>query len=143
MNVKTYLNQYKQAYGRVRRYEERLGQLSYLKAITIDGLPRSTKTGKPTELNAIKLADIRDNLKRLINEAELTRQKIADEIEQLEDPRYKELLFSRYIMLLPWEDVTVRVSMSCRPNKFYDVKHISGPMHYNALKEFERRINEL
>ena len=63
------------------------------------------------------------------------RQTIADQIEDMRTPAYKELLYSRYILLLTWEGVTDRVSE--RRKERYDTKHIMTYMHSQALKEFE------
>lgn len=139
MNAKETLNQYRVLYGKARRYEIRIERLedSLTKAVEWDGSPRSTTPGNPTEQNALKLVELSEKLKAIKIECELQAQLIADKIEKVKDPRYKELLFSRYIMLLPWEDVAVRVTLACRPYKDYDEKHIQSYMHARALKEFE------
>lgn len=144
MKAKEYLEQYKKIYGKFRRIEIRLEQLeaSYIKSLELDGMPHGQTPGKPTERNALKLAEIKSELSDLLKETEVQRQEIADQIEKVKDPRYKELLFSRYVMLLPWDDVAIRVSISCRPGKEYEPKHIMGYMHSQALKAFDEVLNE-
>lgn len=138
MTTKEYLNQYRVLCGEIERDKERIEQIeaSLQKSINLDGLPHGTKTSDPTKDTALKLVDIQDRLKREVMDAELMKQNIADEIERISTPRFKELLYSRYILLLTWEDVTDRVSKSRKER--YDSKHIRGYMHGEALREFER-----
>ncbi len=138
MTTKEYLKQYRTLCGKVERYRERIEQIeaSLQKSLELDGMPRGTRTGNPTQETAIRLAAIRSHLQTAIMEAELMRQTIAEEIELMETPTYKELLYSRYILLLTWEDVTDRVSEGRRER--YDSKHIMSYMHGQALNEFRR-----
>lgn len=137
MTTKEYLKQHKNLYFKVERYRERLEQIeaSLNKSLELDGMPRGSNTGNPTEETAIRLADIRSRLSHALIEAEYMRQTIADQIEDMRTPAYKELLYSRYILLLTWEGVTDRVSE--RRKERYDSKHIMTYMHSQALKEFE------
>lgn len=141
MNTKEYLRQYRTLCGKIERFNERIEQIeaSLQRSVNIDGLPHGTGTSDPTQQTAIKLADIRAQLKRATMEAELTRQTIATEIESVEDPIYRELLYSRYILRLNWEDVTDRISRG-RRNR-YDSKHVMSYMHRNSLKAFEKVRN--
>jgi hypothetical protein len=142
MRTKEYLMQYKILCGEIERDRERIEQIesSLNKSLELDGMPRGTKTGDPTSQTAIRLAEIRSRLHQRLLEAELTRQTIADEIERMETPAYRELIFSRYILLLKWEEVTDRVSRGRRER--YELKHIMGYMHGQALKEFEEVHDE-
>lgn len=137
MTTKEYLKQYRNLCGKVERYRERLEQIeaSLNKSLELDGMPRGSNTGNPTEETAIRLADIRSRLSAALINAEYMRQTIAEEIEKMTTATYKELLYSRYILLLTWEDVTDRVSEGRKER--YDVKHIMTYMHSQALKEFE------
>ena len=138
MNTKEYLRQYRTLCGQVERYKERIEQIeaSLHKSLELDGMPHGTSTSNPTQDTAIRLAMIRSKLQTALIEAELTRQTIAEEIEKVEVSTYRELLYSRYILLLNWEEVTDRVSIGRRER--YDSKHIRGYMHGQALREFER-----
>ena len=139
MTTKEYLKQYRTFCGKIERYNERIEQIeaSLQKSLELDGMPRGSSTGNPTQDTAIKLATIRSQLQASIIEAEFLRQTIAEEIEEMETATYKELLYSRYILLLTWEDVTDRVSAGRKDR--YDSKHIMTYMHGQALREFERR----
>lgn len=138
MKTKDYLNQYKDLAGRIERDQERIEQIeaSIQKSIDLDGLPHGTGTSDPTKDTALKLVEIRARLKANVIEAEYLKQTIADEIERVRNPQYKELLYSRYIKRLTWEDVTDRVSRGRKER--YDSKHIRGYMHGQALREFEK-----
>jgi hypothetical protein len=144
MTTKQYLNQYKKLKTQIERDRERIAQIeaSLNKSLELDGMPHGTKASDPTADVAVRLADIRDRLKRRILEAELIRQTIAEEIEQIETPAYKELLYERYLVYpaLTWEAVTDRVSEGRRDR--YESKHVMGYMHGQALKEFERMRKE-
>lgn len=142
MTTKEYLRKYQALCGEIKRDQERLEQIeaSLQKSIQFDGIPKGMSAGNPTQNVAIKLATIRSHLQAKLIEAELSRQIIADEIERMSTPVYKELIYSRYILLLTWEAVTDRVSE--RRKERYDSKHVMTYMHSQALKEFERLKGE-
>ncbi len=142
MSAKSYLERYKIALQRVRQYEERLDMITtFLKGIDMDGQPHGTNIGKPTENIAINLALLKEQLTYAKAEAEMIRQEIADRIDQMENVKYKELLYSRYVLLLPWSRVAHRLDV-LRPGKEYELKSVIGYMHKQALREFEETINE-
>ena len=104
-------------------------------------MPRGTSLGDPTKNAALNLALLKESLGYAIIEAEETRQRIASLIEKMKDPKHKELLYSRYLLLLPWTEVVERLNIF-RPGREYELKHIIGYMHMQALKEFEEIIGE-
>ena len=137
MNAKEYLNRYKTALQRVRQYEERVDMITtFLKGIEMDGQPKGTNIGKPTEEIAINLAILKDELTFAKAEAEQIRQEIADKIDTIPNIKSKELLYSRYVLLLPWSKVAARLDI-LRPGKEYELKSVIGYMHRKALKELE------
>lgn len=138
MSTKEYLKRYKLANDKVRRIEERIEMIeaTLQRSPGLDGLPRGFIASDPTKETAVKLADLRTRLEQEKTECEYLAQRIADEIESVERSEYRELLFARYIMLLPWEDVTDRLSINRKER--YDPKHVAGYMHGEALKAFER-----
>lgn len=140
--MKRYLERYKIALQRVRQYEERVKMISsFLKGLDMDGQPRGTNIGKPTEEIAINLALLKEQLTYAKAEAEEIRQEIASEIDKMENVKYKELLYSRYVLLLPWSQVAKRLD-DLRPGKEYELKSVIGYMHRRALKEFEEAHDE-
>ncbi len=139
MTAKEYLNQYRVARLRIHRYRERIDQISASlegSGGRSDGMPRSGAISKPTETNAVRLADMRERLERLLIDSEVVRQTIADEIERVGNPVYQELLYSRYVKCLDWSGVTLRVSsLRDRP---YDESYVRGRLHSSALQEFSK-----
>lgn len=138
MNAKQDLERYKVALQRVRQYEERTEMVTtFLKGIEMDGQPHGTNIGKPTEEIAINLALLREQLTFAKAEAEQIRQDIANRIDRMDDVKSKELLYARYVLLLPWTRVSKRLDV-LRPGKEYELKSVIGYMHRKALREFER-----
>ena len=142
MRAKEHLERYKVALQRVRQYEERVDMIAtVLKGIDMDGQPHGTNIGKPTENIAINLALLKEQLTYAKAEAEEIRQAIAGEIDRMENVKYKELLYSRYVLLLPWSQVAKRLD-DLRPGKEYELKSVIGYMHRRALKDFEEVCDE-
>lgn len=138
MNARSYLERYKVALQRVRQYEERVDMITtFLKGIDMDGQPHGTNIGKPTENIAINLALLREQLTLAKAEAEQIRQETASRIDLMDNVKYKELLYSRYVLLLPWSRVAQRLDV-LRPGKEYELKSVIGYMHKQALREFEK-----
>lgn len=137
MDIKTYLLSYKSLMEKAKRYEERIEQIeNTLKGVNLDGLPHGTALGDPTRTKALNLAILREQLELAKVEAEEKRQEIADNIEKMGTPKYRELLFDRYLKLQPWEDV--RQSLDAyRPGREYELKTVMGPMKWRALRELE------
>lgn len=142
MNAKEYLERYKIALQRQRQYEERVEMVTtFLKGIDMDGQPHGTNIGKPTEEIAINLALLKEQLVYAKAEAEQIRQEIASQIDEMEDVKSKELLYCRYVLLLPWSRVCRRLDV-LRPGKEYELKSVIGYMHRKALREFAEVIGE-
>lgn len=137
MRAKEYLERYKVALQRQRQYEERVEMVTtFLKGIDMDGQPHGTNIGKPTEEIAINLALLKEQLVYAKAEAEQIRQEIASKIDEMEDVKSKELLYCRYVLLLPWSRICRRLDV-LRPGKEYELKSVIGYMHRKALREFE------
>lgn len=142
MSAKEYLERYKVALQRQRQYEERVEMVTtFLKGIDMDGQPHGTNIGKPTEEIAINLALLKEQLTYAKAEAEQIRQEIASKIDEMEDVKSKELLYCRYVLLLPWSRVCRRLDV-LRPGKEYELKSVIGYMHRKALREFAEIIGE-
>ena len=137
MRAKEYLERYKVALQRQRQYEERVEMVTtFLKGIDMDGQPHGTNIGKPTEEIAINLALLKEQLVYAKAEAEQIRQEIASKIDEMEDVKSKELLYCRYVLLLPWSRVCRRLDV-LRPGKEYELKSVIGYIHRKALREFD------
>lgn len=139
MNVKSYLLRYKKYQDRVNRYKERIAQIEdTMKGVNLDGMPRGGSLSDPTQIAALNLTLLKEQLGFSIIEAENLCQKIVEEINMMENRQYSELLYSRYILLLPWNDVADR--LRARKNKEYDIKYVMGEMHGRALQAFAEVI---
>ena len=63
MNTKAYLQKYKRAKDRVEHYKERIAKIEgTLKGVNLDGMPRSGKLSNPTEVAALNLALLQEQL---------------------------------------------------------------------------------
>lgn len=105
-----------------------------------DLAPARSYNSSPTEKAAVNLADLKSKYNYKGVRAELMRQKICDLIDEMESPTDKELLFARYMLLLPWKDVLKRLDI-LRPSKEYDLKAVIGYKHREAIKKFQTILN--
>lgn len=118
MTAKEFLKQYEYADKRVHRLEieleeERLMIDAVRSLSDNDGLPHGNGISKPTEDRAVKLADKALELIDARLEAIELRQKVFNVVDMVEgDPG--EVLFERYIMLRPWEEVCLIIHRSWR-----------------------------
>lgn len=137
MNAKKYLQEYRNATARVRRYRERIEQIeTTLRSINLDGLPKGGGLADPTMRAALSLTALKEDLREAEIEAATIAQRIADQIEAVPDEKSRELLFCRYVLLLRWEEVA-RALDRFRPSQHYEIKHVTGYLHQKALREFE------
>lgn len=141
MNAKYYLLRYRKAKERAERYRERIAQMqNTLKGVNLDGMPHGTNLSDPTKTAALNLALLKEQLEYSVIEAEKTCQEIAEKIEKVQNPQFCELLYSRYILLLSWNDTAERLRER-RKGFDYDVKYVCGDMHRRALMEFSEVLN--
>lgn len=105
-----------------------------------DTPPARSYNNSPTEAAAINLADLKSIYIYKRARAELMRQDICDLIEKIESVTNKELLFTRYMLLLPWREVVKRLDQY-RPGKEYELKAVIGYKHKAAIKEFQTILN--
>lgn len=141
MNAKYYLLRYRKAKERAERYRERIAQIqNTLKGVNLDGMPHGTNLSDPTKTAALNLALLKEQLEYSVIEAEKTCQEIAANIEKVKTPQFCELLYSRYILLLSWNDTAERLRER-RKGSDYDVKYVCGDMHRRALMEFAEVLN--
>lgn len=68
---------------------------------------------------------------KLVASRTRTRKKIIGEIESVEDPRYRVLLYDRYVNLLSWHQIAKRMG--------YSEDHVRHDLHSNALQEFNKK----
>lgn len=140
--AKNILLLYKKKYNEIEKLRDKIRDIeeSITPTIRNDLPPARSYTGSPTEQAAVNLADLKTKLIIKNARAELMRQMICDLIEEMTSPTNKEVLFARYMLLLPWKEVIKRLD-TYRPGKEYDLKSVMGYTHRNALKEFQTILN--
>lgn len=140
--AKNFLLLYKKNYIELEELREKIRAIeeSLTPTVKNDLAPARSYDSSPTEKAAITLADLKSKYIIKGARAELMRQDICDLIEKMESITNKELLFTRYMLLLPWREVIKRLDI-LRPGKEYDLKAVMGYKHKAALKEFQTILN--
>lgn len=135
MTAKEYLKRYEYADLRARRYEEEyrlehelIGSIS----INYDGMPHGTGITRKTENEALRLAEKAERCVEARLDAIRIRQEVFALISDIDDIE-GEVLYSRYIKLLKWEQVCVDVNLS-----WYAVHD----HHRKALAIVQKRLDE-
>lgn len=141
-NAKEYLQQIRMLDKRIKYIEEeietlRTEQIS-LNAIRLDGMPHSRVPGDPTGSKAIELADnlaaMETNLMKTRSAYWSKRNEIIEVIGKVTDPELNELLYLRYVKLLPFEGIAYNMS--------YSYRHTLR-LHGKALLEVSAVLDEL
>lgn len=114
MTARRYLEQYRRAVQRIRRYEEEYERESLLidavrSLSDNDGMPHGANISKPTENKAIRLVDKTQRIIDAKLEAIRIRQEVFDTIMELDDLEC-DVLLQRYVYLKKWEDVCLAVN---------------------------------
>lgn len=68
---------------------------------------------------------------KLVASRTRTRKKIIGEIESVADPRYRVLLYDRYVNLLSWRQIAKHMG--------YSEDHVRHDLHSNALQAFDKK----
>ena len=136
MTVKEYLKQIEVDRALIRRGHERLLELkslmTSLKGVTYDG--DKVQTSASNGMDSIeKLLDFELKLREMVYRYVQLSEKIIDQINGLSDQRAAELLYLRYVELLRWEEIAVKMHMGIRG--VYKA-------HGRALRMFEEKYKE-
>lgn len=132
---KEYLKGYERAVRRLRRSEERIRELrmnEFGTALAMDGMPHAHNN---SDLSCYAAA-LDDEERRYLKNRYLLVKKckeITDRIERLENEDQKDVLFYRYIRLMKWEDIAVKMGCSWAH---------SHRIHSIALENFMLTKNE-
>jgi hypothetical protein len=126
MTAKDYLRQYEYATKRIARLEAELEEEALLidavrSVSDNDGMPHGSGISKPTEEEAIRLADKRLRLVDAKLEAIRIRQEVFDLVSSI-DGVEGEVLFQRYIELRSWEEICVIISYSWAQTHRYHLR---------------------
>ena len=81
----------------------------------------------------MKFIEVSEEINRKIDELFNLRMKISNEIDQLDKAEHRILLRMRYINLLSYENIAVKMG--------YDIRHVHR-LHGKALQEFDKRVTK-
>lgn len=127
MTAKEYLQQIYKISRRVRRLQL---QLDTLKATTQEiELSADPDADDPITQAIVRLHEAEQDMAAEIPELVETMRRIADQIEQLEDERYKTILHERYVLCYKWSRIAEDMSI--------DLRYIYR-MHGHALQAFRK-----
>jgi hypothetical protein len=128
---KEYLRQYGCALRTERAIEEEIQQVRLDKmfpALVQDGMPHGSGGNSDLSAFVVKVDELLAELKKQAEKRITLRQGIVRKIEQMDDETEKLVLRLRYIQLLKWEEVAVKMD--------YDYRYVLK-VHGRALKNFE------
>lgn len=114
MTAKEFLKQYEYADIKARQhrayYEKMLDKLGSL-SVKMDGMPRGSNISRPTEEQALKLADAAARWKEAEISALALREKVYNAIWDI--PGIEgQVLYERYINLHKWEEICILLHYS-------------------------------
>lgn len=112
---KAYLKRYGKAIQIEKVIEEEIQQLRMDKMFPVlvqDGMPHGSAGNGDLSSFAAKVDELLIELKKQAEERYTVRQEIVRKIEQMEDETEKLVLRLRYIHLLKWEEIAVKMCYS-------------------------------
>lgn len=134
MTAKQFLKQYEEANNKAiqhrREYEKQLELIGSV-SMKMDGMPHGSNISRPTEEDALKLADKALRWKEAELEAIRIRQTVYEVIAGIPD-KEGQVLYERYIVLHKWEEICILLHYS-----WNGVHHV----HRRALKKVEMVLN--
>ena len=133
MTTKEYLNSYKRIIAKIRVLERDIEKLTAEiggGSLKSDGMPHGTSLSDSTGDIATRLADIKRKREQMLLEAVDRRDEITQLILKVQDPIYMKLLYSRYVELMDWNDVTEALGL-------YNDQYVRGKLHSRALDAAE------
>lgn len=127
---KEYLKGYERAVRQMERSEERIKEMRLNKmypSVIYDGMPHGAGASSDMSGYAALLdAERRKYLKARYNRIKKCKE-ITDRIEGMENEDEKDVLLYRYIKLMKWEDICVKMNLGWRRVHY---------IHSSALKHF-------
>lgn len=127
---KEYLKSYKKIVSQMERSELRIQEMRLnrmMPTIINDGMPHAHSNNDLSSYAAL-LDQEEKRYKKYRYQRVKKCKEIVDRIEQLENEDEKDVLMYRYIKLMKWEDICVRIDVSERQVHY---------LHSNALKHFK------
>ena len=142
MNVRQYLGQIELMDKRIERKLKELEEL-YDRALGVkalapnaDKVQNSPPQDKTAEMIA-RYADLEKEIDAMIDEYVRLKNKIIDEIHQLGDVRYEEVLYLKYVKYMRLEEIACTMKKS--NGDYYSYDHIKR-LHGEALKKIENDV---
>lgn len=135
MNTQKYLHQVKILDTKIKQKQEQYKQLyesaRSVSAIRYDKEPvQTSRTGDALEKSVIRYLELEEEIKNEIINFQETKQKIINEIHKLNDNRFINLLYKRYV------EYKSLILIAKEMN--YSYIHIKE-LHKNSLKAFEKK----
>lgn len=127
---KDYLRGYERAVRQLERINERIDEIRSNRigtGINYDGLPHAHNNSDLSEYAAKIDREIRRYMKARYRRTMICRE-ISDKVERMDNEDEKDVLTYRYIRLMKWEDICVKMNLSWRRVHY---------IHNDALKNFK------
>lgn len=138
MNIKEYLNQYRDMMRLIGNLDAEITELSErltsVRSTIGDGMPKAPSPESSLERLHATLADKIREKKSLRFQAEWKRLEVEDVIDAVADPVYHRLLRDRYSNLLDWSDVTANLH-------YKSIPYVRGALHKQALEAAQEILN--
>lgn len=111
MTSKEYLGQIRLADIKIRQLQERLDAMKSIGgAVQYDKLQVQSSPSNGTEDRLISIIDLEEEIRARIVSNEAMKTKISFEIQRLEDPRYVQALYYRYVLFMRIEEIAVTMN---------------------------------
>ena len=127
---KEYLKGYERAVRQMERSELKIREMRLNKislAIVMDGMPHASKNSDLSGYAALLDQEERRYMKARYKRIQMCKE-ITDKIERMKNEDEKDVLMYRYIRLMKWEDICVKMNFS------WQWVH---KIHAKALRNFE------
>lgn len=129
MTAKEYLIQYQRCKVRIMQAKESLKELDEgIDSLAIDysGMPHGSGVTSKVEQYVVRLEHKREPILQRIAELYGLMMEIADAVSNVESELHSELLYYRYIVGLPWDQVAEALG--------YEEGYVRGTLHGKALQ---------
>lgn len=111
---KEYLRGYEKAQRQMKRHEEKIRELRLNRlpsGINMDGMPHVHSNNDLSSYMAMLDAEEQEYIKARYQRIQKCKE-ITEKIERMDNEDEKDVLVYRYIRLMKWEDICVRMSIS-------------------------------
>lgn len=143
MDAKEYLNQIETYDIKIKRMNEEVARLESIVNNATSGInpdKAQTSPDKSRREKAItRMVDLKNQILDVVAEYEIKRSETIQMIYRLDDPRYIEILYLRYVKGIRVEDIA---DIMHKPNgSEYSVEHLIR-LHGHALNAFRKIYHE-